>query len=474
MTTASSAAPSAEVTAIDASARCPLLLLLGAALLWLVVSGALALLNLLQLSTPSLAADCAVMTFGRTAAMQQTAFLYGWAANAGLAVVLWLLGRLGGSPLRSLNWTVAGALFWNLSVALSLVGIGTGDGASHAWLHLPAYVQPLMLVAYAAMVVPGVLAWTNRRQPMMFAAQWYAVAALVLFPWIFSGAQLMLSFAPERGVLQALVAGWFGQGAWSLWLAPLALAAAYYLVPKVGGRAIPSYDFAILSFWTLIFVGSWTGGRHLIGGPVPAWTITVAGVACVLLLFHYIVVGINLRGAFACGGSTVLRFIALGLGAYLLGGLGDALTAFRGVAVLTQFTHLATAQSQLALTGAFSLTIFGAIYFMVPRLTGQAWPSGSLIRGHFFAALLGTLILIGALAVAGWIQGQDLNDATVSFAAIATHTQPWLLIAAAGQAVLVVGNGLLLVHLVRAIACRWLKPAPAIFPEAPTMEVSRS
>ena len=46
MTTASTAAPTAEVTEIDASARCPLLLLLGFALFWLLVSGALALANL--------------------------------------------------------------------------------------------------------------------------------------------------------------------------------------------------------------------------------------------------------------------------------------------------------------------------------------------------------------------------------------------------------------------------------------------
>ena len=474
MTTAPSAATPAEVTEIDASARCSLLLLLGSALLWLVVSGALALVNLVQLHTPSFLADCPLLTFGRTQALQETTFIYGWAANAGLAVALWILARLGGSPLRSLNWVSAGTVFWNLALTLGLVGIATGDAMSNAWLHLPRYVLPMMLVAYGTIAVAGVLAWTGRRQQMTFASQWYAVAALFLFPWIFSAAQVMLVFTPERGVLQALVAGWFVQGAWTLWLAPLALASAYYLVPKVSGRAIPSYDFAALSFWTLLVVGAWTGGRHFIGGPIPAWVASIAGVSCALLLFHYIVVGINLRGAFSGGGSTVLKFVAFGLGAYVLGGFLDALTAIRGVALITQFTYFSTAQSQLALNGAYSMMMFGAIYFLVPRITGQAWASSALIRAHYLAAIIGTIGLVVALAMAGWVQGHDLNDPAVTFAAIATHTKTWLQIATAAQALLLLGNLLLLGHLLKSAASSYLAPATATFRQPPTMEASVS
>ena len=472
MTTAPQAAETAEVTEIDTSARWPLLLLLGSALLWLGFSGILALVNLVQLHTPGFLADCSVLTFGRSSAMQETAFVYGWAANAGLAVALWLLGRLGGAPLRSLNWAVAGTLFWNFALTLGLVGIATGDMTSNAWLHLPRYVLPLMLVAYGAIAVPGVLAWTGRRKEMTFAAQWYAVAALFLFPWIFSIAQMMLVFAPERGVLQALVAGWFVQGAWTLWLAPLALAAGYYLVPKITGRVIPSYDFASLSFWTLLFVGAWTGGRHLIGGPVPAWVATIAVVSCALLLFHYIVVGVNLRGAFSGGGSSVLKFVGFGVGAYVAGGFLDAATALRSLAVHTQFTFFSEGQTQLALNGAFSMMIYGAIYFLAPRLTGRAWPSGALIRAHYAAAMLGTVVLVVALLGAGWVQGHDLNDAAIPFAKIAGSLRPWLLAATAGQAILLLGNLLLATHLLWLVAAK--SAAPAAFSPAPAMEASVS
>ena len=472
MTTAPFFFNDTATTEIYTSARWPLLLLLGSALLWLVLSGILALANLVQLHTPEFLAGCSALTYGRLSAIQETAFIYGWAANSGLAVALWLLARLGGSPLRSLNWVVAGTLFWNFALILGIAGIATGDMTSNAWLHLPAYVLPMLLVAYGTIAVPGVLAWTGRRKEMTFAAQWYAVAALFLFPWLFSIAQMMLVFAPERGVLQALVAGWFVQGAWTFWLAPLALAAAYYLVPKITGRIIPSYDFAQLSFWTLLFVGAWTGGRHLIGGPVPAWVATIAVVSCALLLFHYIVVAVNLRGAFCSGGSTVLKFVAFGLAAYVAGGFLDAYTAMRGVAVHTQFTHFSQGQAQLALNGAFSMLMYGAIYFLVPRITGLAWPSVPLIRAHYAAALTGTIVLVVTLIGAGCVQGHDLNTAAIPFADIAGHVRPWLLAATAGQAILLLGNLLLATHLFWLAAAK--SAAPAVFNPAPTMEASVS
>lgn len=466
MTTASH-----EVSEIDANARFPLSLLLGAALLWLVVSGVLALLGFAQTLNPRFLEDCSYFTFGRTQAMQETAFVYGWIANAGFAVSLWILGRLGGLPLRSLNWAVVGTLFWNLGVLVGLVGIGLGHGTSIAFLHLPHYIQPLLLVAFSAIAVPGVLAWTGRQHRTTFAAQWYAVAALFLFPWLFSAVQVMIIWFPVRGAVQAIAAGWFLQGAWSLWIAPMALAAAYYLVPKISGRVIPNYDFAALSFWTLLTVGGWAGGRHLIGGPIPVWIATIAIVSCGLLTFHYIVTAINLRGAFGHR-SISLKFIAFGLLAYVVGGFADATTSLRSFAQLTQFTWVSEAQTQLALTGAFTMIVFGAIYFLVPRIANQAWPSASMIRAHYGAALVGTTILVLALAVAGIVQGRDLADAGVSFSDIAAHTRPWLLAAAAGQTVLLVGNIILAVHFARMIAVKPAIAAENLFVQPPTMEAS--
>ncbi len=465
-------AASAEVTATDTTARGPLLFLIGSGVVWLVVSGIFALIASIQLHTPQFLADCSWLTHGRTQALRETAFVYGWAANAGIAVALWVLARLGGEPLRGMNWLFFGGSFWNLGVTVGLIGIAVGDMTSFSLLQLPRYVQPLMLFAYATMAVPGVLAWAGRRNDRLFAAQWYALAALFLFPWLLTAAHAMLIVAPVRGVVQAIGAGWFAQGAWTLWLAPLALSGAYYIVPKISGRSLPSYDFAALGFWTLVLLGAWSGGRHLIGGPVPAWITTMAIATCSLMLGHYLIVLLNLRGAIGAGG-TAIKFITFGLGAYFLGGLLDAISAFRSVAVKTQFTLVMDAQQQLALYGAVSMMLFGAIYFMVPRLTGRTWISGGLVSGHRLLVSLGIVGLVLALAVAGWTQAGALLDAKVPFAEIHARLKPALLVVTAANAVLLLANLLLLVNFVRSV-CPFTSVAPTVSPfrQPSTMEAT--
>jgi cytochrome c oxidase cbb3-type subunit 1 len=472
MTTVPSLTASADTGAIDRSARCSLSFLLISALGWLVLGGIFALINLLQLTDPTLLADCPWFTFGHMQALQETTLVYGWAANAGMAVALWLLARLSAAPLRGCNYLLFGGIFWNLSVTLGLIGIAAGEMTSVPFLEMPHVLQPIMLVAFGVMAVPGVLAWTGRKAEPTFATQWYAVAALFLFPWFFSVAQVMLFYVPVRGVLQSIIGAWYVQNVFSLWLAPLALAALYYLVPKLTGRLLPSYEFSIYGFWSLLLFGAWTGGRFLVGGPVPAWVATMAIVSGSLLLFHYIILFVNLRGGFSTGGNMVLKFAAYGLGAYLLSGLIDVIFSMRSLAVVTQFTYFQQAQTQLGLA-AFSMIIFGAIYFIAPRLANAGWPSAGLIRGHYLASILGFTVVIASLAVAGWLQGADLNNASVPFAAIVAHVRPWLLAATAGQALLILGNIALALNFVRLVVT---KPSTSanLFRQPPALEASAS
>jgi cytochrome c oxidase cbb3-type subunit 1 len=328
-----------------------------------------------------------------------------------------------------------------------------------------------MLVAYGAIAVSGILAWMGRRNEGTFAAQWYAVAALFLFPWLSSLAQLVLLWTPVRGVSQAVAGAWYAQGVWTLWLAPLALAGAYYVVTKVTGKTLPSYDMAPLGFWTLILVGAWTGGRHLIGGPVPAWVSTVAVVASVVLLVHYLMVGVNLSIAWGTKSSS-LGFIRFGLVAYLLAGVLDAVFSFRVNALHAQFTFVEVAFQQLALYGGLSMLFFGAIYFMVPRLTGNAWASANLAIGHKFLVMLGVVALIVALLFGGWAQATDLLNPKTEFADILEHLQVPLLVVSAAQLVLILANFLLLVNFLQTISASVTKDIVALNPIQQSTEAS--
>jgi cytochrome c oxidase cbb3-type subunit I len=451
-----------EYTPVDEASSWPVLFLIVSGICWLVAAGLLALLAAVQLHSPSFMAHCPVLTYGRTTVMAQTAFVYGWLANAGLGLALWTLGRLAGEPLRAQNWALGGALFWNLGVTGAIIGVAVGDATGFEMLGLPKYVQLILFASYAAIAVSGLLAWSGRLRSISFASHWYAAAALFLFPWLLSIAHVMLFASPVRGVMQPIVADWYAQAAWTLWLAPLALSIAYYVVPKVTGKVLPSYEFASLGFWTLVFVGGLTGGRHLLGGPVPAWIPSLAVVSCALLLFHTLVVFLNLRGAFT-GGGIALKFIGFGLAAYILGAGVDALTSFHGIALHTQFTLFDEAQRQLALYAAATTMLFGGVYFALPRITGKAWLSGALVKAHLTLTVVGVLLLIVSLTLASVTQSQELLDPKIPLGDIAAHMGVWLSGVVVAQALLLVGNLAFLANFY-GTACRILNlSAPAVF-----------
>ena len=249
-----------------------------------------------------------------------------------------------------------------------------------------------------------------------------------------------------RGVVQAITGGWYAQCLWTLWVAPLALGAAYYVVPRVTGKVLPAYENALLGFWLLIFIAGFTGGRHLVGGPVPAW-IQRGHRHSFVLLVHYIVVFLNLRPACTAVGGA--RFIGVGLLAYVLGGLLDAATSIRGVAVVTEWTLLDAAQSQLALYGAATFILIGALYFAVPRILGRPWASAGLVTGHWALSLIGFLVTLIALVAGGMAQSKDLADAHLAFADVTAHLSSWLLVASIGEAALLLGNLLFALNLVK-------------------------
>jgi cytochrome c oxidase cbb3-type subunit 1 len=108
------------------------------------------------------------------------------------------------------------------------------------------------------------------------------------------------------------------------------------------------------------------------------------------------------------------------------------------------------------------MMFFGVIYYMVPRLTGAPWASGGLVAGHRFLAMGGVLLLVIALAVAGWRQGGALLDPAKPMSEIALSLRGPLLGATVAQAVLILGNLLLLVNFCRsACACAGARTAPA-------------
>ena len=211
----------------------------------------------------------------------------------------------------------------------------------------------------------------------------------------------------------------------------LALATAYYLIPKVLGRPIYLYYLSIWGFWALAIFYNWAGMYHLIGGPIPTWMISTGTVASLMMIIPVFVVAVNHHMSVVgfhkeVWRSPTLRFTVFGAISYTLASAIGASMALRSVSETVQFTHFTTGHANHGVYAFFSMIMFGGVYYMMPRLLKREWPSASLINVHFWGSAIGISVMLIALYIAGWNQGTQLNDASIPFIEVVQNTIPWL------------------------------------------------
>jgi cytochrome c oxidase cbb3-type subunit I len=458
MITATSAASSVadrelvalERARIDNSARTPVLFLFATALFWLLAGTILALAASIKLHTPGFLAGHDWLTFGRVRPAHVNAVVYGWGSLCGFAVIVWLMARLSWAEVRYPSLLVAGAVLWNLGVAVGTVAILAGQGTSVEYLEYPIYVPPILVAGYALIAVWSVVIFRDRREKEVYVSQWYILGALFWLPWLYITANLLLFWFPVGGVVQASVLWWFGHNVMGLWFSPLALAAAYYFIPKVIGRPIYSYYLGIIGFWSLALFYVWLGTHHLVGGPLPAWLITAGIVGSLMMFLPVGATAINhhmtMIGHFGkLKYSPTLRFVVFGAMCYTAVSIQGSLEALRDVNEVTHFTHYTVGHSHLGLYAFYTMIMFGAMYYIVPRLTGWEWASARLIRVHFWFVAIGIFIYVALFTWGGWYQGVMLSKLdsagkTVPFMETVKYTLPYLIGRSVGGGLIAVGH----------------------------------
>jgi len=420
-----------RTAAIDASTRLPVLVYFASALFWLIMGSVLAILASIKLHAPWFFDEASWLTFGRVRPAHLNTMAYGWASMGSVATALWLTARLTRAPLAYPRLVAGSAILWNLGLLAGAIGILTGSSTSVEWLELPPWSAPPIAAAFVIVSVSAFVTFARRTEKHVYVSLWYILAAVLWFPWLYTAANLMMFSQPVSGVPLATLNWWYAHNALGLWFTPVGLAAAYYLIPKVIGRPIYSYALSVIGFWSLALFYNWNGGHHLIGGPVPAWLVTVSIVASVSMIIPVIAVAINHHMTMTSHFSVLkrsptLRFVVFAAVAYTLTSLQGSMEALREVNRITHFTHYTIGHAHLGLYGFVTMMLFGTMYYAVPRLTGREWASATAARLHFWTCALGVVLYVGALSIGGWIQGMMLNDAETPFMKIVETTIPYL------------------------------------------------
>lgn len=434
----------------DRSSSLVTLLFLTCAVMWLLVATAAGLLSSIKLHEPDLLVNQAWLTFGRMRTIHLNAVAYGWAPMAALGLAMWLLPRLLKTPLVGARYAIAGGMLWNagLIAGLGCIAVGISDGME--WLEIPWQVDILFVLGGALVGLPLVYTLQARKVHHLYVSVWYMGAALFWFPTLFLVGNLP---AMHFGVQQAAMNWWFGHNVLGLFYTPMALACVYYFLPKIIGRPIQSYNLSLVGFWSLAFFYGQVGGHHLIGGPVPGWLITLSIVQSVMMIVPVLAFSINqhltMKGHFdRLWHSPTLRFIVLGGMMYTLSSIQGSIEALRSVNTVAHFTHFTVAHAHLGLYGFFTLVMFGAVYFVMPRVMDWEWPYPNLISLHFWLVVAGFGIYFVGLSIGGWLQGLAMLDAARPFMDSVNVTIPWLKSRSVGGSIMALGHLVFALHFV--------------------------
>jgi cytochrome c oxidase cbb3-type subunit 1 len=407
-----------ETARLDASGRIPVLAGFAFALFWILQGSILGDLASFKLHWPDLLSRPAAATFGRLRPGHLNAMIYGWASSAMFSVALWIMPRLCRAPLQWPRVALAGIVVWNVGVLVGLVLLLAGITDGTEWLEYDRRTADPLLVIGALLV--GCSVWGTllaRTVRHLYVSVWYVAAS---FPWF--AIIFVVGNLPWRGVESAAANWFYAHNALGLWLTTINLGLIYYLMPKIIGRPIYSYWLSLVGFWGLALFYSLNGMHHLIGGPIPSWMLATSIVASILMVIPVVAVGINqhmtIVGRFgAMRYSPSLTFLVIAAMSYTAVSLQGIMTALVNVNRVTHFTHWTIAHSHLGVYMFVTMSLFGGMYYILPRIVGREWPSASLIRWHFLLVGGGMVLYVVALGAAGVLQGLALLDPEQPFQA---------------------------------------------------------
>ncbi|QVL33256.1 cbb3-type cytochrome c oxidase subunit I [Telmatocola sphagniphila] len=445
---------------IDESCRGPVLLFLGSALIWLVIGSLLGLTASIKMHATWFLSETSWLTFGRVRPAHLNMVGIGWGFGVGMGVSIWLMCRLSRVQLIYPKILYISVVLYNIAVGTALVGILAGYSAGVEWLEAPQVIGPLITISLGLVAAWTIATFRNRREKHVYVTQWYIFGAMFWMPWLYTVAQLVIFgipgvMDPAQGVVQAACNWWFAHNVLGLWLTPIGVGSAYYIIPKVIGRPVYSYYLSIIGFWALALFYSWAGMHHLIGGPIPAWMVSASVVGSMMMFIPVMAVGLNhhmtMWGHFdQLRYSPSLRFVVFGAISYTAVSLQGSIEALRDFSEVAHFTHYTVGHAHLGAYGFYTMIMFGTMYYIVPRLTGWEWGSSRLIRIHFWCTALGIVIYFTGLSIGGWYQGKaliaiDPEGKPVPFMNIVKDTVPYLMSRTIGGSLMTLGHIVFLV-----------------------------
>jgi len=375
---------------------------------WLVFGTLIGLYLAIKFVSPDLGV-APWLSFGRLRPIHTNVVFWGWTSLAMIALALYVVPRTSQRTLYSINWAWASLILTNLGVVGGTLALfsGVNNGGQEfrefIWPAMSVYALGLILLTLNLIITVS-----KRGIKEIYISNWYIIAA-----FIWTIVLVTLSYIPfyQLGLSQSIMQGYYMHNAVGMWFTPMVLGLTYYFLPKLLNKPIYSYSLGVLAFWTQMLFYTMIGAHHFIYSPVPWWLQTTAIVFSVGM-FVPVFAGtgnflLTMKGEFRLiARSYCLPFILVGVIFYFLVSVQGTFEAFRSLNLVWHFTNYTVAHSHLAMYGFVNFLVWGGIYALLPRLSGNE-PPHLWVGIQFWFALIGLLIYGFALMVGGTLQGMS-------------------------------------------------------------------
>ena len=384
---------------------------------WGVIGMLVGVLIAAQLIWPELNFNTPWLTYGRLRPLHTNAVIFAFGGCALFATSYYVVQRT--CQVRLFSDALASFTFWGWQavIVLAVLTLPLGITAAKEYAELEWPIDILITVVWVvyAIVFFGTIA--KRKTPHIYVANWFfgAYILTIALLHVVNSAEvpvtLWKSYSAYAGVQDAMVQWWYGHNAVGFFLTAGFLGMMYYFIPKQAGRPIYSYRLSVVHFWALIFTYMWAGPHHLHYTALPDWTQSLGMVFSLILLapsWGGMINGImTLSGAWhKLRTDPILKFLIVSLSFYGMSTFEGPMMSIKTVNALSHYTDWTIGHVHSGALGWVGLVSIGSIYYLIPRLFGQAeMYSVRLITLHFWVATVGIVLYIAAMWIAGVMQG---------------------------------------------------------------------
>ena len=415
--------------------------------IWALVGTFLGLVAATEYFAPDLVHGVAQLSFGRLRPTHINVVAFGFISMSTVGAVFYVIPELCRTKLYSERLGNILMLAWNAVIVAGIFCLTNGITEGREYAELPWFLD---IPLFAALLLYIVIVWgtvLDRKEKQLYVTVWYVAGTTLWFPVVYLIGNKV--FFDVHGAGDAIANWFYGHNILGLWFTTNGIGLTYYFLPKITKNPLYSHLLSIVGFSTIAMFYTPTGTHHLLQSPVPEWLKAVAVISSVMLLVPVMSVLVNfwltMKGKWGMLGTNIpLRFFITAMWFYLLTCFTGPFQATRWINWYLHFTHWVVGHAHFALLGTFGFVAWGAIYYCVPRVSGRQWYSRRLANAHYWLSLVGTVIMMTALTIAGLIQASAWEEGIPVYRGV-IMVRPFMAMRAL-SGVLIVAGQLLLVY----------------------------